>query len=163
AGVSDGFLSFYVSTAGREAALNLTFDLEGNLGVESGLPPGSITPTASSSPEAVLSQATTGAVQQVSQLLNLSGTTLDLAAPLLTVSVLPGNLEGESTGSVAATVGTTGFGQPVLQPRSGGGPDGSEYQPGDESGPSESAPSGEVARIPAWQRISIGLDRGWER
>jgi hypothetical protein len=163
AGVSDGLLSFYVSTAGREAALHLTFDLEGNLGLETGLPPGSITPTASSSPEAVLSQATTGAVQQVSQLLNLSGTTLDLAATLLTVSVLPGNLEGESAGSAAGTVGTTGFGQPVLQPRTGGGPGDSDEPPGEEPDTPETRPTVEAERIPAWARISIGLDRVWER
>jgi hypothetical protein len=45
-----------------------------------------------------------GSVQQVSQLLSLSGTTLDLAATLLTVSVV----EFESGGSTSATGGSTG-------------------------------------------------------
>ena len=57
-----------------------------------------VTPTEGSS-AGVLSQATSGSVQQVSQLLSLSGTTLDLAATLLTVSVI----ELESGGSTSAT------------------------------------------------------------
>ena len=51
-----------------------------------------------SSLAAVLTQATSGSVQQVSQLLSFTGTTLNLAATLLTVSVLPGNFESESGG-----------------------------------------------------------------
>ena len=46
----------------------------------------------------VLSQATSGSVQQVSQLLSLSGTTLDLAATLLTVSVVELESGGGSVG-----------------------------------------------------------------
>ncbi len=93
AGVSDGQLSFYVSTAGHEAAMNLAFNLDGDTGgSEPGSPVVAVSPTGESSPSAVLSQATTGSVQQVSQLLSLSGTTLDLAATLLTVSVVSGEL-----------------------------------------------------------------------
>ena len=64
---------------------------------------GVVTPTEGSS-AGVLSQATSGSVQQVSQLLSLSGTTLDLAATLLTVSVV----EFESGGGTSATGGSTG-------------------------------------------------------
>jgi hypothetical protein len=163
AGVSDGLLSFYVSTAGREAALHLTFDLEGGGGLESGLPGVTIAATGSSSPEAALSQATAGSVQQVSQLLNISGTALDLATTLLTVSVLPGSLESESNGEATATVGTTGFGQPMLQPRASAGPNGSDDQPGEEADAPGAGPSIEAERIPAWEGVSIGVDRAWER
>ena len=86
AGVSDGLLSFYVSTAGREAAMDLAFDLDGGAGSEAGLTTVAVAPSGGSSLEGVLSQATSGSVQQVSQLLTISGTTLDLAATLLTVS-----------------------------------------------------------------------------
>ena len=48
AGVSDGLLSFYVSTAGREAAMNLAFNLEGGAG-EAGSSPSGVTPTEGSS------------------------------------------------------------------------------------------------------------------
>ena len=77
-----------------------------------------VAPSGESSLAAVLSQATSGSVQQVSQLLSLSGTTLDLAATLLTVSVLSGNFESESGGGA---VGTVGLGQPVGQPKGNGG------------------------------------------
>src|SRR4029077_6136407 len=62
AGVSDGLLSFYVSTAGREAALNLAFDLNGGPGSEPGLTTVAVAPSGESSLAAVLSQATSGSV-----------------------------------------------------------------------------------------------------
>src|SRR5262249_34971580 len=79
AGVADGLLSFYVSTAGREAALNLAFDLSGGPGSEPGVTPVAVAPAGESSLGAVLTQATSGSVQQVSQLLSFTGTTLNLA------------------------------------------------------------------------------------
>ena len=182
AGVSAGELSFYVSTAGREAATELAFNLEGGAGVEGGssseavgptgefgsvvaggLSLGAIAPTGALSTESTLSQATTGSVQQVSQLLSFSGTTLDLAATLLTVSVLPGNFEVEPGGGALASVGTTGFGQPVVVAGTTGGSSGPDDQPGEETGTDEAGPAGTVETIPAWERVSIGLERAWER
>ncbi len=92
-GVSDGLLDFYVSTAGHEAATSLAFDLSaGPGGLEGpegggGLTGASVTPTEGSA-AAVLSEATSGSVETQAQLLSLSGSTLDLAATLLTVSVV---------------------------------------------------------------------------
>jgi hypothetical protein len=105
-GVSDGLLNFYVSTAGHEAAMDLAFDLSGGPEAGSGLTGGGVTPTESSA-AAVLSEATSGSVQDVAQLLSLSGSTLDLAATLLTVSVV----EMESGGGSSSTGGSTGPGQ----------------------------------------------------
>ena len=163
AGVSDGLLSFYVSTAGREAAMDLAFNLNGGAGAEAGLTTVAVTPSGGSSLEGVLSQATGGSVQQVSQLLSLSGTTLDLAATLLTVSVLPGNFEGESGGGASATVGSIGLGQPVGQTNPNGGAGGSGEEPKEESGPGEAGMPAVIDRLPAWEGLSIGLGRAWEK
>ena len=102
-GVSDGLLNFYVSTAGHEAATNLTFDLNaspesegGGASSEGGGTSVAVTPSAGLSVGGVLSEATSGAVEQVALLLSLTGAELDLAATLLTVSVV----ETESSGSV---------------------------------------------------------------
>jgi hypothetical protein len=163
AGVSDGQLSFYVSTAGREAAMNLAFNLEGGAGSELGSSPLAPTSTGESSPSAVLSQATSGSVQQVSQLLSLTGTTLDLAATLLTVSVVSIESESGASGGLAS-VGTTGLGQPVIQAKGNGGSGGSAEEPGTED--AESGAAGTPATIeslPAWERLSIGLGRAWEK
>jgi hypothetical protein len=161
AGVSDGLLSFYVSTAGREAALSLAFNLEGGAGVEPGSLPVAATSTGETSVSAVLTLAATGSVQQVSQLLSFTGTTLNLAATLLSVSVLPGNFESESGGAVA-TAGAVGLGQPVVQPQGKGGPNGSGEEAGtDDAGSVTGQPAAAVA--PLWERLSIGLERAWEQ
>src|SRR5262249_55514962 len=99
AGVSDGLLSFYVSTAGREAATALAFNLSGP-GVLPGLEL-AYGPVASAA--SVLASATAGAFQQVAQLLSANGSTLSLVAPLFTVTVLPGEFEAgaASEGGVA--------------------------------------------------------------
>ena len=108
AGVSDGVLSFYASTAGREAATALAFNLSsrgrpGRLGigprVRAGARPGAelaFGPVASAG--SVLASATAGAFQQVAQLLAANGSTLSLVAPLFTVSVLPGEFEAGAAG-----------------------------------------------------------------
>ena len=104
AGVSDGVLSFYASTAGREAATALAFNLnpqesEAGTPAGSGSGPGFVPgpfpgsdlafgPVASAG--SVLASATAGAFQQVAQLLGANGSTLSLVAPLFTVTVLPG-------------------------------------------------------------------------
>jgi hypothetical protein len=159
AGVSDGLLSFYVSTAGREAAMNLTFDVDAGPGGADGPFLLGATLSGGSSLEGVLSQATSGSVQQVSQLLTISGTTLDLAATLLTVSVLPGTFEGDSGGGAFATLGSTGFGQPAGPVK----PDGDSGDPGEEAAPGEVGTPALINRLPAWEGLSIGLERAWEK
>jgi hypothetical protein len=163
AGVSDGLLNFYVSTAGREAAMNLAFDLSGGAGSELGLTAVAAAPAGESSLSAVLNQATAGSSQQVSQLLSFTGTTLNLAATLLTVSVLPGNFEGESGGGAIATAGSTGLGQSVVgQPQGKGGPNDSGEDPSaDEEGVAERSHAA-AATLPPWERLSIGLEQAWE-
>jgi hypothetical protein len=156
-GVSDGLLSFYVSTAGHEAAMNLAFDLSaGPGGLEGpegggGLTGGSVTPSEGSE-AGVLSQATSGSVQQQAQLLSLSGTTLDLAATLLTVSVV----EIEAGGGSSSTSGSGGPGQGSRQ--ANGDPDDSTDEPIEEEG----SPTN-VEQATAWERLAIALERSWER
>ncbi len=157
-GVSDGLLSFYVSTAGHEAATNLAFNLSaepGGLEEVGGVPSAVVTPTEGSS-AGVLSQATSGSVQQVSQLLSLTGTTLDLAATLLTVSVV----EFESGGGASATGGSTGPGQGRGSTQANDSSSGSGDEPSDEA---EQESPATVERATAWERLVIGLERSWER
>jgi hypothetical protein len=162
AGVSDGLLNFYVASAGREAAMSLAFDLSGSPGSEPGVTTLAVAPSGESSLAAVLSQATSGSVQQVSQLLSFTGTTLNLAATLLTVSVLPGNFESESGGGAVATAGSIGLGQPVLQAQGKGGPNGSGEEPGaEEEGVAERSHTA-TETLPPWERLSIGLEQAWE-
>ena len=169
-GVSDGLLSFYVSTAGHEAATNLTFNLNGGPESEGGATSVAINPTEESeggatagvvtategSSAGVLSQATSGAVQQVSQLLSLSGTTLDLAATLLTVSVV----DIEAGGSTSATGGSTGPGQSPGSSQANGSSSDSGDEPSDET---EQESPAIAERATAWERLVIGLERSWER
>jgi hypothetical protein len=107
----------------------------------------------------VLSQATSGSVQQVSQLLSLSGTTLDLAATLLTVSVV----EIESGGGTSATGGSTGPGQGQGSGQAKGSAGGSGDEPSDEAEPDGGASQSIVERATAWERLAIGLEKSWER
>jgi len=148
-GFSDGSLNFYVSTAGREAAFNLAFDLGG--GPEPEL---DFTVTEASA-AAVLSQATTGSVQQVSELLSLSGSMLDLAATLLTVSVV----DIESTSGAPATGASAGQGPgPAI-----GSSNQTGYQPGDEAGRDVLESQAAIETAPPWERLAIGLEQSWER
>ena len=157
-GISGGELSFYVSSAGREAATILAFDLGGGES-EAGI----VTPGAGLSLAGVLSQATSGSVQQVAQLLSLTGSNLDLAATLLTVSVLPGNFDSESSAGAPATVSSSGPGQSMAQnkDKSGPGGPGDELEDQPEGGEAGAWPA--VEKLPAWERLSIGLERAWER
>ena len=94
AGVTDGVLSFYASTMGREAATLLAFNLEAGGSITGeGLAGGT-----EQSAGATLASATAGVFQQVAQLLGRSGSPLDLVAPLFTVSVMPGEFDLESSG-----------------------------------------------------------------
>jgi len=163
AGVSNGVLSFYVSTAGREAAVNLAFDLSGGAESEAGLSAVVVTPGAALSLAGVLSQAASGSVQQVTQLLSLSGTTLDLTATLLTVSVAPGNNPSESNGGVVATAATTGLGQGPSQTSASNGIGGSSDDLGGKTEGTVAEARTGAAELPAWERVSIGLERAWGR
>ena len=98
-------------------------------------------------------------MQQVSQLLSLSGTTLDLAATLLTVSVV----EIESGGSTSATGSSTGPGQGQGSSQANGSSSGSGDEPSDEATPDDEAAQAIVERATAWERLVIGLERSWER
>jgi hypothetical protein len=168
-GVSDGVLSFYVASAGREAALGLAFDLAGGTGAEGTAGPS--VPGGPLSPAGALAQAATGTFQQVAQLLSLNGSTLDLAAALFTVAVVPGASEGESGGAgPAATAALAPAGVQGVTQGLGRGPDrgGSaspeaadrdedQAQTWDEPGPER------VDRLPEWARLGMGLDRAWLR
>ena len=130
-GVSDGLLDFYVSTAGHEAAINLAFDLNASPESEGGVPSVDVTPVRGVVASAgVLAQATSGSVQQVAQLLSLTGTTLDLAATLLTVSVV----ETESSGAAALTASSTAPGQAQAKGNGGSGESGDELAEKPEGG-----------------------------
>ncbi len=101
----------------------------------------------------MLSQATSGSVEQVSQLLSLSGTTLDLAATLLTVSVVEiESGDGSSGGS------SSGPGQGSRQ--ANGDPNDSADEPIEED---EAALAAIVEWAPAWERLAIGLERSWDQ
>jgi hypothetical protein len=135
-GVSTGLLEFYVSTAGVESAMNLAFNLSGEpSGGEGGGTSTVVTATEGSS-AGVLSQATSGSVQSLSQLLTLSGTTLDLAATLLTVSVV----DLESGGGSSATGGSTGAGQGQISSEADDSSTDSEGEPSDEAEQDDGAP-----------------------
>ncbi len=113
AGVSNGVLSFYAATAGRESASLLAFNLNQQQGSETATDSGSDTGALSGqtlsgstgqSPGAVLVAATTGFFQQVGLLLGSGSSVFDLIAPLFTVSVIPGvetSVEPAGEGGVA--------------------------------------------------------------
>jgi hypothetical protein len=157
AGVSDGLLDFYVSTAGREAATLLAFSL-GEPGTGEGITNVVVTPGANVSLGGVLAQATSGSVQQVAQFLGLSGSTLDLAATLLTVSVV----ESEASSGTFATFTSTGLGQVVGQnPGRGSGSSGDDFKQKAESAETEKPLSAD--ELPPWERVSVGMDRSWKK
>ncbi len=156
--VSNGELSFYVSSAGREAATILAFDLGGGES-EAGI----VTPGTGLSLAGVLSQATSGSVQQVAQLLSLTGSNLDLAATLLTVSVLPGNFDSESSAGAPAPGSSSGPGQSMTQNKDKSGPGGPRDELADQPEGVEADARPALEKLPAWERLSIGLERAWER
>jgi hypothetical protein len=159
AGVSNGLLEFYVSTAGVEAAMNLAFDLNASPESESGGGVASVdvSPSAGLSVGGVLAELTSGSVQQVALLLNLTGTTLDLAATLLTVSVV----ETESSAASAVTASSTSPGQSQANGNGGSGESEDELA----ENPEGAAPAVQavVEKMPPWERQSMGFERAWER
>jgi hypothetical protein len=158
-------LDFYVSTAGVEAAMNLAFNLEGGAGSTVGLSLSGVTPTEGLSQTSVLSEATSGSVAQVTSLLSLEGSALDLAATLLTVSLV--SVESESGASAAAATGAPGAapgaGQALVQGQ-GNASGQPEEEPNQEAGTAGPAkPPAGMDRPPIWERISLGLERAWEK
>jgi hypothetical protein len=116
-----------------------------------------------------LASATVGTFQQVAQLLGANGTTLSLIAPLLTVSIIPGEFGGvaEVEGGVALLANVlpgTGSGSLGQPPLAGG--TGPPAEAADEPGTAEGSQAVAVpaaAGLPIWDRIATGLDRAWER
>ncbi len=164
-GVSGGLLNFYVSTAGHEAATNLTFDLNaspesegGGASSEGGGTSVAVTPSAGLSVGGVLSEATSGAVEQVALLLSLTGAELDLAATLLTVSVV----ETESSGALGLSASSTAPGQSQAK-GNGGGSDASGDELAENPEGLEPAVQSLVEKMPPWQRQAMGFERAWER
>ncbi len=166
-GLSNGVLSFYVASAGHEAAFSLAFDLAGGstpegapgAGVPGGTPGGVTSPdiAGGSGTEGVvtpavpgaelpaadaLAQATTGTFQQVAQLLSLNGSSLDLVASLFTVAVVPGSSNGELGGAGSAS-GTAELASFVPGGSQGVGQGLGHGQNNDGSGGSEVADEGE--------------------
>jgi hypothetical protein len=170
AGVSNGALSFYVASAGHEAATSLAFNLDESSGPEGTPTPTAILPGLGLPLSGVLATVTSVSVEQVGQLLSFSGTALDLVATLLTVSVVPGPSSGDTVGGGNATATVAGIGpatatgvpqgQGQAKPDEGSGsdqPDGS----GEEAPESEAQAS--IKQMPPWARLAIGLDRAWEQ
>jgi hypothetical protein len=168
-GLSGSVLSFYVASAGREAAARLAFDLSAAPGVE-GVIAGIPISVAPVPPPAALEQAAVATVQAVGQLLSLNGTTLDLVTTLLSVATVasPSGAEVEGPGGAIALVasfqpaagGGLGQGAGAAETEEGGG--GDEPPSGPEAEP-ESAAEAAVPGLPAWARLAIGLARAWRR
>jgi hypothetical protein len=135
-----------------------------------GLSLSGVTPTESLTQTSVLSEATSGSVAQVTSLLSLEGSALDLAATLLTVSLV--SVENESGSGAGAAPGATGAapgaGQASLQGQGSVQSQGNALGESEEdsnpeagAGPGSAPTSGD--RPPIWERISLGLERAWEK
>jgi hypothetical protein len=169
AGVSDGVLSFYAASAGREAAARLAFNMNH---AESAFGPLAGSDLAGSTTQAVgsvLAAATAGAFQQVSQALGLSGSAFDLIATLFTVAVVPGGSGStESIDTAPVTLlatflpaATSGVTQALASDRpdeasAGGGPD----KKPDTKAAEETAAT---EPLPIWARVVIGIEQAWEQ
>jgi hypothetical protein len=168
-GLSDGVLSFYVASAGREAALSLAFDLAG--GAATAGAPGPTVPGEALSPAGALAQVATGTFQQVAQLLSLNGSSLDLVASLFTVAVVPGGSNGELgvAGPAAGTAelasflpgGSQGVAQGLGHGLNHDGSGGSEVAAKDEDRPEGELALELVDRLPEWASLGMGLDEAW--
>ena len=169
AGVTDGVLSFYAATAGRESASLLSFNLDTQetssaVGELSG---GELAGGTGQSIGSVLTATTTGVFQQAAQLLGLNGSALDLIAPLLTVSVVPGNFDTGAHGDAEIALlanflpsTTTTVPQRPGLPQNPGGPAGqtTEKAPDKPENPEEAE-----ADLPIWAQLASGLERAWEQ
>src|SRR5262249_52390077 len=118
----------------------------------------------------VLASAAAGVFQQVSQLLSLNSSALDLVAPLFTVSVIPGELDGVSAGEggiallasfVPASI-STAPGQTV---RSQDGSTEGESA-GSGQSPAENAAGAapdDGSPLPFWAGAAMNLEKAWEQ
>ena len=91
-GVTDGVLSFYVSTAGHESALEMSFDLSASAAI---IGPGT-------APSLGLSSVPGATIFEVARLGDVTGSAFDLLATLVTLTILPENLESELESGGAA-------------------------------------------------------------
>ncbi len=163
-GVENGVLSFYVSTAGHEAALEMAFNLDG----------GATVVGAGFGASTGLSTAPGLTIVQISQFGGSSGSVLDLIASIVTFTVVPANLESEleSAGGGTALLasfspgGATGSGQSLGLPSAND--DGAlgeadvKNAAGTTDGSSPGQGSAAVDRLAPWARFAVGLDDAWQ-
>jgi hypothetical protein len=171
AGLSGGLLSFYAAGEGREAAARLAFSVAPQGPGPAALPGEELAPSTPSPSDPTLAGAAAGVFQVASQVLGLGGSALDLVAPLITVSVIPGDSDPPVAGEAGITL-LAGFqatpgsavGQGLArEPRddgSGGGPDDEREPPADEV--DAPAPEEEPS-LPPWARAAMGIDDAWQR
>ena len=160
-GFENGVLSFYVSTSGREAALEMAF----NLGAEAPIVGPGSEPSPGPSPAPGLT------IVQVSELGGSNSSAFDLIATLVTLTVLPENLESdlESSGGGTALLagfspgGSVGSGQSLLSLSTGN--DGGDGEP-EVNTPAELTTAGEATapadRLAPWARFAVRLDDAWQ-
>jgi len=163
-GVTDGVLSFYVSTAGHDAALEMAFNLSAAAAI---IGPGT-------APLLGVSSVPGATILEVARLGDVTGSAFDLIATLVTLTILPENLESEleSGGGGAALLasfspgGSTGLGQSIGVGRSNDGSGGGEPEvtnPANAAGPGGTGQaSTPVDRLAPWAQFAVGLDQAWQ-
>ena len=162
-GVTDGVLSFYVSTAGHESALEMSFDLSSSAAI---IGPGT-------APLLGVSSVPGATIFEVARLGDVTGSAFDLLATLVTLTILPENLESElesgGGGALLASFspgGSTGLGQGLGLSRSNDGVGGGEPEvtnPANASGPGGTGQaSTPVDRLAPWAQFAVGLDEAWQ-
>jgi hypothetical protein len=161
--LAGGFLNFYASTAGREAAIDLAFNLGSDIGT------GGDIGARLSAPLPGFSAVPDANIFQIAQLGSSSGAGFELIATLVTLTVVPGNLESElgSTGASVALLasfgpgGSTGLGQSL---RTENNPNAAAADPDPKAAQSQgiaSAANAAVDRLAPWAQFAIGLDDAW--
>ena len=162
-GVTDGVLSFYVSTAGHESALEMAFDLTSAGAI---IGPGT-------APSLGLSAVPGATIFEVARLGDVTGSAFDLLATLVTLTILPENLESElesgGSGALLASFspgGSVGLGQSLGLSRSSDGVGGAEPEvtnPANATGPGGTGQaSTPVDRLAPWAQFAVGLDEAWQ-
>ena len=149
-GVTDGVLSFYVSTAGHDAALEMAFDLSSSAAI---IGPGT-------APSLGLSAVPGATIFEVARLDDLNGSAFDLLATLVTLTILPENLESElesgGGGALLASFspgGSVGLGQGLGLSRSNDGTGSGE--------PEVANPANRIRPVPAVPARPAPLWIGW--
>jgi large repetitive protein len=159
--ISDEMLSFYVSTVESEGALELAFDVSSEWAI---IRPGMAPLLGSSTVPGVT-------IQQVARLGDLGGSAFDLIATLVTVTVVPGNLESELESARGGTTllagfspGGSRFGQSLGS--SDGDVGGGAPAVKNPQNPADAVASGQAGspadRLAPWARFAVGLDDGWQ-